>query len=191
MRTRGFAAALALGVALAAAAGCSTGRDAVDPSNGGDNGFVATQKTVAIYPAAHRATAPAVSGTLLDGSPFNLAGDRGHVVVMNFWGSWCAPCRSEAETLQGVHAATAPQGVEFVGVNIRDEKDTATAYESAHGLTYPSIYDPSGRVALAFAHVPPTAIPSTIVIDKTGRIAALRLGSVTTAQLTSMIAAAS
>jgi peroxiredoxin len=183
-------AAIACG-ALIAAAGCTTGNDAVNQMNGSDNGFVSAATATKVYPASQRPAAPAVSGTLLDGATFTLASDRGHVVVLNFWGSWCAPCRKEAADLQSVHAATAARGVAFVGVNIRDETDPAKAYDTAHSITYPSIFDPSGRVALQFAQVPPSAIPSTLVVDATGHIAAVHLGSITAKQLDDMITAAS
>jgi peroxiredoxin len=178
--------------ALAVVAGCTTGTNAVDQMNGSDNGFVSGVVTTKVYAPADRPAAPAVTGTLLDGTTFNLANDRGHVVVLNFWGSWCTDCRVEANNVQSVHEATAAQGVEFVGVNIRDEKDPASAYEQAYHITYPSIFDPSGRVALQFRQVPPTAIPSTIVIDVNGRIAAVHLGAFSSEnQLTDMISAAS
>lgn len=191
MRRRLFVlVAIACG-AMIAAAGCTTGNDAVNQMNGSDNGFVSAATATKIYPTSQRPAAPAVSGTLLDGTKYTLASDRGHVVVLNFWGSWCAPCRKEAADLQSVRAATAAQGVAFVGINIRDETDPANAYDNAHGITYPSIFDPSGRVALQFAQVPPSAIPSTLVIDATGHIAAIHLGSITAKQLTDMITAAS
>jgi peroxiredoxin len=191
VRRRLFAlTAIACG-AMIAAAGCTTGNDAVNQMNGSDNGFVSAAAATKIYPSSQRPAAPTVTGTMLDGAKYTLASDRGHVVVLNFWGSWCSPCRKEAADLQSVHAATAAQGVAFVGINIRDETDPANAYDNAHGITYPSIFDPSGRVALQFAQVPPSAIPSTLVIDATGHIAAIHLGSITAKQLTDMIAAAS
>ena len=190
VRFRAFAMTAVACAALGIAAGCSTGSDAVNQMNGSDNGFVSGAAATKVYAANDRPKAPAVSGTLLDGSAYNLASDRGHVVVLNFWGSWCAPCRVEAADIQSVHAATQAQGVDFVGVNIRDEKDAATAYEQAHGITYPSINDPAGRVALQFRQVPPSDIPSTIVIDANGHIAAVHLGSVSADELTSMISAA-
>ena len=175
---------------LVTVAACTTGTDAVNQMNGSDNGFVSAAAATKIYPTGKRPEAPAVSGTLLDGVEYDLASDRGHVVVINFWGSWCAPCRKEAADLQSVHVATEASGVKFVGVNIRDQPDPANAYDQAHHITYPSIFDPSGRVALQFVQVPPPTIPSTLVIDATGHIAAIHLGSITAKQLTDMITAA-
>jgi len=191
VRARSFAIAVAACAVVATAAGCTTGPGAVNQMNGSDNGFVSAAAATKIYPSGQRPVAPAVSGTLLDGAKYTLASDRGHIVVLNFWGSWCAPCRKEAADLQSVHAATAAEGVNFVGVNIRDDQDPANAYDNAHGITYPSIFDPSGRVALQFVQVPPSAIPSTLVIDATGHIAAIHLGSITAKQLNDMITAAS
>jgi len=193
VRTRTIAAAVACAAIVSSAlVGCSTGTNAVNQMNGSDNGFVSGAATTKVYGPGDRPAAPSVTGALLDGTPFDLAADRGHVVVLNFWGSWCTDCRVEANDVQSVHAATAAQGVEFVGVNIRDQKDPAHAYEQAYHVTYPSLFDPTGRVALQFRQVPPSAIPSTIVIDAGGRIAAIHLGAFTSShQLTDMITAAS
>ncbi len=90
---------------------------------------------------------------MLGGGTFDLASERGHVVVMNFWGSWCGPCRAEAADLESAYKAS---GVVFIGVNVEDQQDAASAFISAHGITYPSIFDPAGHVMLAFAQVPPT-----------------------------------
>jgi peroxiredoxin len=119
-----------------------------------------------------RKAAPGVSGELLDGGSFDLAAQKGHVVVVNFWASWCAPCRAEAADLEKVYAATKSSGVTFIGINIRDEKDKAVAFHQGHA-TYPSLFDPAGKLSMAFSDVPPSAIPSTLVIDREGRIASI------------------
>jgi thiol-disulfide isomerase/thioredoxin len=120
-------------------------------------------------PAGKRASAPAVSGELLDGGSFDLASLRGKVVVLNFWGSWCAPCRAEIDDLENMYAATKADGVEFVGVNGRDDRDKAMAFQDGR-VSYPSLFDPNGRLSLDF-DVPPNATPSTIVLDRAGGIA--------------------
>jgi len=109
---------------------------------------------------------------LLDGRRFQLSSLAGDVVVLNFWGSWCAPCRAEAPELMAVYNATRASGVRFVGVNIKDERQLAEAFERTKGVSYPSIFDPDGRVALQLKNYPPNAIPSTVVIDRKGRVAA-------------------
>lgn len=184
-------AALAVVAAVTATvAGCSTGGDAVNQMSGTGNGFVTTADGTKVYTVGSRPAVPDFSGTLLDGASYAVSSDRGHVVVLNFWGSWCSPCRVEAADLQSVHAATESQGVDFVGVNERDDQSAAVDYQRSHGITYPSISDGGGRVALQFRDVPPSAIPSTIVIDATGHIAAIHLGSITRAELTELIAKA-
>ena len=181
----------AAATAMLALAGCGGGAIGADTPASSGQSFVGSSYSSTVFRAGARPTAPDISGTTLTGQHLSLSADRGSVVVINFWGSWCAPCRKEAADLQSVHAATENAGVKFVGVNIRDEQDPANAYDQAHDITYPSIFDPSGRVALQFAQVPPSAIPSTLVIDSTGHIAAIHLGSTTAKQLTDMITAAS
>ncbi len=176
MRARRWHAVALTVVAALALTACSSGTSA-----GAD---AASQ----MFATGKRTAAPAVTGTLLDGTTFDLSADRGHIVVVNFWGSWCAPCRSEAADLQSVYASGA---ADFIGVNVRDDRDAAAAYVSAHQITYPSIFDPSGRVALAFRNVPPSSVPATIVIDADGKIAGIHFGSITTADLTKMIDGAS
>lgn len=116
-----------------------------------------------------RPSAPEISGELLDGSRYDLAQERGQVVVVNFWGSWCAPCRAEADDLEATHLATRERGVRFLGINIQDGRDKARAFEEGR-VTYPSLFDPGSRLALAF-EVPPNTIPATVVLDREGRIA--------------------
>src|SRR4051794_32224636 len=153
------AALFGLAAATLSAAGCSS------PS-------ADTRAQSGLIPVKDRKAAPAVSGELLDGATFDLAAQKGHVVVVNFWASWCSPCRAEAADLESVYQATKPSGVVFVGVNIRDEKDKAIAFHDGRA-TYPSLFHPAGKISLAFSDVPPSAIPSTLVIDRDGRIASI------------------
>ncbi|MGI5246450.1 TlpA family protein disulfide reductase [Dactylosporangium sp. CA-139066] len=122
--------------------------------------------------AADRVAAPAMRGELMSGGQFDLTQHKGEVVVVNFWASYCPPCRTEAPELEKVLAATRDQGVTFIGVNVHDQRDPANAYLADIKPTYGSIFDPSAKLALDF-DVPPNSIPATLVIDKDGRIAAV------------------
>jgi thiol-disulfide isomerase/thioredoxin len=128
----------------------------------------------AFFEVGKRPAAPAVQGDALDGSgQIDLAAHRGDVVVLNFWASWCGPCRAEAAELVAVADQTRADKVSFLGIDVRDDRDKATAFAQAHGLDYPSVFDPAGRVALGFKDVPPNTTPATVVVDRQGRIAAV------------------
>lgn len=129
--------------------------------------------TVETFPGGQRKLAPQVTAELLDGTAFDLAAWRGKVVVINFWGSWCAPCRAEAPDLQATYLATRDLGVEFLGVDVRDGRDAATAFQDSFAITYPSLFDPPGRITLAFTDVPPNVVPATLLLDRELRIAAV------------------
>jgi thiol-disulfide isomerase/thioredoxin len=163
---------------LAALAGCSTGASAVDVNNGGEFRFVAGTAAGEVIPAEDRAGAPEFSGTLLDGSDFSSTALAGDVAVLNFWGSWCAPCRVETPEFQQVYTEVAGSGVQFLGLNVKDQEQFAEAFQTSKGITYPSLYDPKGQVALAFRDYPADAIPSTIVLDRQSRVAAVYTGEV-------------
>lgn len=131
----------------------------------------------------HRSTVGQVEGETLEGKHVDLAGYRGKVVVVNLWWSQCPPCRAEEGDLTAAAHELMPKGVAFLGINSRDPaRSEPLAYQHAFKVPYPSIYDPDGHTLLAFhGSVPPTAIPSTIVIDKQGQVAAIVLGAVTSA----------
>jgi thiol-disulfide isomerase/thioredoxin len=139
-------------------------------------------------PAAERQVVPELRGRLLSGGQFDLADHRGKVVVVNVWGSWCAPCRAEAPHLQQVWTETQDRGVQFVGINVKDNDAAAKGFVRTYGITYPSLVDDDGRLLLMLrGSLPPEAIPSTIVIDRQGRIAARALGGITEQQLRRLV----
>ncbi len=158
--------------------GCSTGPSAVDVNNGGEFRFVAGTAAGEVIPAAERASAPRFSGTLLDGGEFSSTDLAGDVAVLNFWGSWCAPCRVETPQFEEVYTEVADSGVQFLGLNVKDQQQFARAFVDSKGITFPSLFDPKGEVALAFRDYPASAIPSTIVLDREGRVAAVYTGEV-------------
>jgi peroxiredoxin len=179
---------LALAGALALLAGCSTGADQVDVNNGGEFRFVAGTPAGEVIPADERASAPDFGGRLLDGAEFASADLDGDVAVLNFWGSWCAPCRVETPEFQEVYADVRDDGVQFLGLNVKEPSEQlALAFVERFGIEFPSLYDPRGEVALAFRDYPATAIPSTIVLDPQGRVAAVYTGLVAQEDLRSVI----
>jgi thiol-disulfide isomerase/thioredoxin len=157
-------------VAVLATAGCGAGAPA-DANSGGTN-VVARAATTQTFAPGQRKAAPQVRGELLGGGSYDLSAHRGEVVVINFWGSWCAPCRAEAPELEAVHQRTRDAGVSFLGINSRDGRDAAIAFADGR-LSYPSVFDPAGRVGSDFTDPPIGAYPVTVVVDRQGRIAAV------------------
>jgi thiol-disulfide isomerase/thioredoxin len=169
-------------------AGCSTGSGAVDVNNGGEFRFVAGTPAGEVIPPGDRAAAPEFSGRLLGGGDFSSTELAGSVAVLNFWGSWCAPCRVETPEFEEVYADVKDEGVAFLGLNVKEtSEEFATAFVARFGIEFPSLYDPRGEVALAFRGYPANAIPSTIVLDQEGRVAAVYTGTVTKENLRTVI----
>ena len=177
-------AALSAGVALA---GCS-GHGAVSQDITGSKGYIQGNLALDFIAVSHRHTVPSVTGTTLQGQRFDLAAWRGKVVVVNFWASNCAPCVSEAPAFEQVYANDKSKGVEFLGVDVRDDKYQATQFEATNHVSYPSLFDPSNLVALHFRGLPPNATPTTIVLDRSGRIAARQSGEIYYTQLRDLVA---
>jgi peroxiredoxin len=168
--------------------GCSTGDDQVAVNNGGEFRFVAGTPRGEVIPPEERASAPEFSGTLLDGEPFDSTDLSGDVAVVNFWGSWCPPCRVETPEFQEVYADVRDEGVQFLGINVKESSQQfALAFIERFGIEFPSLYDPRGEVALAFRDYPTTAIPSTIVLDREGRVAAVYTAEVSQEDLRSTL----
>jgi len=177
LRSRRTSFALLLVVALLAA-GCG------GVGSTGDKGYVDGSGVITLLDAAKREKLGPVAGTTLDGDEVSLDQYAGKVVVINVWGSWCPPCRKEADDLAVAAEELMPKGVVFLGINTKDNSaETALAFQRAKKVPYPSIYDPGGDNLLAFfGTLSPNAIPSTVVIDADGRVAASIIGEVTSAR---------
>ncbi|MBY6684970.1 TlpA family protein disulfide reductase [Rhodococcus sp. BP-149] len=166
-------------VAATVLTGCATGTDAV--AQGGTFEFVSPGGKTSIFydPPADRGTVGNLSGPdlMTEGTTTSLSDYEGQVVVLNIWGQWCGPCRGEADDLEQVFEATKDQGVQFLGINVRDnQQDKAQDFVIDNNVTYPSIYDPPLRTLLALgSNYPTTVVPTTIVLDREHRVAAVFL----------------
>ena len=136
-----------------------------------------------VIPAAQRPPGPGISGTTLTGQHLNIARWRGHTIVINFWGSWCVPCRKEAPVLRRVAGDTRSLGVRFAGIDIREEPAAGLAFDRRYHIPYPSISDPGDLIAARFGAAAPVATPSTYILDASGRIAWAWFGATTYSQL--------
>lgn len=158
-------------------AGCTGGVSSKD-----SNSFVAGNGTVTFIKASARKSAPDLSGKTLDGGSFTLGKNK--VAVINVWASWCAPCRAEAPTLSALSEKYS--GVNFLGILTRDNPGNARAFIRRFAIAYPSLVD--DRVLLGFrGQLVPNAIPTTLVIDSKGRVAARISGEITVASLSKVI----
>ena len=175
-------AAMVLALLLA---GCSGGGTVPGAA---DQGYISGDGTVRTVAVAQRDEPVRFSGTTLDGERFDVREHRGQVVVVNVWGSWCPPCIAEAPGLQRVWDQVRGQGAQFVGIDVNDNTAAARAHERRFGVTYPSIEDEAGRVLLGLrGSLPPKAVPSTLVLDRRGRIAARVLGQVEESTLRALV----
>lgn len=184
---RGAVAALAVAALLLA--GC-TNPGADEPvKSAGQNGYVGGQASLTQVPPGQRQKAPTASGAELGSDKTVSTADfAGKVIVLNVWGSWCAPCRKEAPDLQAASVETAKKA-QFIGINSRDNNPAqAEAFTRAFNVTYPSIYDAEGTVLLNFAgHLPLSTFPSTLIIDAEGGIAVRISGPISKVTLVDLI----
>lgn len=176
------AAAAALLVSACGSGGTSGG--------GGNTNFVTGTDGISTVAEGKRVAAPELSGKTIEGEQLDVADYKGKVVVLNVWGSWCNPCRAEAKYFAKVAEDYADRDVQFVGINTRDGSTTAAlAFEEDFGIPYPSLYDPTGKLMLRFEKgtLNPQAVPSTLVLDREGRIAARSLTSLSEERLLKML----
>ncbi|WP_259363120.1 TlpA family protein disulfide reductase [Microbacterium esteraromaticum] len=171
--------------ALAAALTIGLSACAPDPmveayKNGDQKAYTAADFRVDSIPEAERGEPVDFGGVTENGEKFSSDDIRGEVAVVNFWYAGCGPCRIEAEDLEETWQKHQADGVQFIGVNIYDQADTAKAFAKTYGVTYPSLMDATtGDAKLAFARVTPIqAPPTTLVIDRQGRVAARIIGPI-------------
>jgi cytochrome c biogenesis protein CcmG, thiol:disulfide interchange protein DsbE len=155
-----------LAVALALVALLAYGVFINQPARGIDDALAAGKR-----PAAPSIVLPTLSGT----RPVSLSAWRGRVVVLNYWASWCPPCRDESPLLERWQRRIEPRGGTVLGVDALDVASDARGFMHRYGLTYPMLHDGDGHSQQQFGI---TGYPETFVIDRRGRIAALRRGTV-------------
>jgi thiol-disulfide isomerase/thioredoxin len=159
--------AVAITVSAVGLVSCSGGGDTHDP-------YLSPGK---------RTAAPALKGTDLGGKRVDIATSRGRTTVINFWASWCAPCRAESDGLRAV-AQTSPD-VAFLGVDEdHDNRPAAVTFARAHRLPYPSAWDNESTIATDWVV---SGLPQTFVVDASGKVAARFFGPVTESELTEML----
>ena len=171
----GFAAAALL------LTGCSSDPLAEQYREGSSKGFIAGDGSVTEIALADRGEPIEFSGVTETGETVTSDALLGEVLVVNFWYASCAPCRAEASDLQRINAQFENEGASFLGVNVRDQAPNAIAFNETYSVTYPSVLDvDTGAMQLAFSgSIPPNAVPTTLVLDAEGRVAARILGQVT------------
>ena len=131
-----------------------------------------------------RETLPAIAGPFLGGGTGSIADGAGRVVVLNNWASWCEPCREEIPLLVAAREQADPENVLFLGLNVSDEVAAATGFVTETGMPYESIVDADGALLATIPGVPAKALPSTVIIDRQGRIAARIIGPVRGSEIT-------
>lgn len=159
-----------------------TSTDQLDP------GFVSGDGRVQQWAEAERGEPVELTGTSYAAEPIDLATWRGGVVVVNFWYANCGPCRLEAPDLAAISAEYAERGVQFLGINHRDDPGTALAFEETFEVPYPSLDDrDAAAVAAMQGVVSLQATPTTVVLDPEGRVAARIIGTADPATLRGLI----
>lgn len=131
--------------------------------------FALSAMLAASAPAPAPAPAPVVAMAARDGKPVALSAYQGRVLVLDFWASWCGPCRKSFPFLEGLQSRYASQGLAIVGLSLDDDDDAVATFLEEVPASFTIARDPSGRAGEAFGVV---AMPTTFLIDREGRIAA-------------------
>jgi thiol-disulfide isomerase/thioredoxin len=169
---RALSACLAAVLTLLALAAC-TGSDAVDQGAKSTFTFKSGTSLGKLYPKAERQRSSTFTGNLLDGGKFDLASTRGKVVVLNFWASWCGPCKTETPQFDLLYRQLKAKGVDFVGIDTKDVKSNAKSFIKNNDISFPIVFDEPGETALRLGNLPATALPFTVLLDQQGKVAAV------------------
>lgn len=177
----------ALVAGLLLVAGCSSD-DAQGSTDVVDQGYQSGDGSTRTWVEAERSEPVEIIGTDFEGSPQDVTAWRGDVVVLNTWYAACAPCRAEAPDLVALANDRAADGVHVLGINTTDEAGAAQAFQRRFEVPYPSVDDRSGEVVATLSGtVPLQAVPSTVVLDREGRVAARVIGLAEGATLDALV----
>lgn len=187
-RKRLVVAALSLALVGVGFTACSGGKDAVDQGAGSQFRYVeSTAKGTVIAEGKRKAAGP-VEGELLAGGTYQLASDKGSVVVLNFLASWCGPCQNETPQFDQLYKQRKASGTKFVGLDVKEaSRDEAQSWIEAKGISFPIVYDEKAKSAQQLGKFPLQSLPATVIVDKAGRVAAVYVGSVLPADLTPVL----
>lgn len=175
-RRRSLLPALVAAAALVMA-GCDSGKDASVPQGGGFELVTPGGKYTFSYPAADRRELGAIAGPAVTGDArISVADYPDKIIVLNFWGSWCGPCRAESPYLAAASKDLASKGVQFIGINVQEsDRSNGADFDAVRGTPYPSIYDRQMQILASIRGFPINAIPSTVVLDRQHRVAYINL----------------
>jgi len=185
MRTTRHSITLVAGIvaSLALLSGCSSSSDGLAATYGevAEQDYFSSDGAYSFFASANRGNAITFSGVTDMSGPWTSEEHLGDPIVVNFWFAGCPPCRLEARDLAALHEEFVGDGVQFIGVNILDQPETAITFAREFGIAYPSLMDvESGAVRLAFAgEASPNAVPTTVVLDRDHRVAARINGLIT------------
>ena len=152
-----------------------TGSDAVDQNAAGNFEFSGGTPLGKLIPAGERKPAADFDGTLIDGGKFALKSTAGRPVVLNFWASWCPPCRTELPQFDLLYRKVKSRGATFVGIDTKDDKGKGRNFLKSNDISFPSVYDEPGETAVRLGKIPAAALPFTVLLDRRGKVAAVYL----------------
>jgi thiol-disulfide isomerase/thioredoxin len=176
-RRRTLAVPVAVLVAAGTVAGCSSGAGGSSSA-----GYAKVAPGIVQINTADRTAAPQLSGTTIAGKSYSTS-YQGHITVINVWGSWCTACREEAPSFSEAAKKYASKDVQFLGIDVIDNDASARSYYSQFGITYPSLADPDESLVLDLKAILPSEPPSTLIVDRNGKVAVSAIGGITEPEL--------
>ena len=181
--------ALAISALVLTTSACANDSLADQFRSGDNKNYIAGDGTVTEFALGSRPKAASWSGITESGEEISSTQLEGVITVMNFWYAGCAPCRIEMPELIELQTEFLPEGVQFIGVNVRDSAETSLAFARRIDMNFPSVMDAkTGSVVLGFTGVvTPQAVPTTLVIDAEGNVSARVLGRIDKGILTTLV----